>query len=306
MEHNQNFDNLLNVSAAPQDDRVAAFVAESKNNRNRCYELSEQMTEQVASDGQVFQTYLDIQSRFERYTANNALLIMAQKPDAKRLGDYGYWKDRGAYIKRGERRNPILIMEPGKEYQREDGTVGTYYNAKKVYDISQTTLSDQMKETAPPEGKLLVRAVVSNPPVSIVAADETQMPENRGAFFEPEENCIYVRKGMDASAIVKNLAPELAHAQFADGDKDYERGENAFHAYCAGYMVCRKYGIDTREFDFDTAPDMFEGMEPQEVRGELSKIRNAANTIFARMEKVLEISKNQNLQQAKAGREETR
>ena len=30
-------------------------------------------------------------------------------------------------------------MEPGKEYEREDGSTGTYYNAKKVYDISQTT-----------------------------------------------------------------------------------------------------------------------------------------------------------------------
>lgn len=36
-----NFDSMLNVSAVPQDDRTAAFIAESKNNRNRCYELSE-------------------------------------------------------------------------------------------------------------------------------------------------------------------------------------------------------------------------------------------------------------------------
>ena len=89
-----NFDSLLNVSAVPQDDRVAAFIAESKNNRNRCYELSEQVTAQVATDSGVFQQYLDIQSRFDRYTANNALLIMAQRPDAQKLGDYGYWRDQ--------------------------------------------------------------------------------------------------------------------------------------------------------------------------------------------------------------------
>lgn len=46
-----NFDSLLNVSAVPQDDKVQAFIAESKNNRNRCYELSEQVTAQVATDG---------------------------------------------------------------------------------------------------------------------------------------------------------------------------------------------------------------------------------------------------------------
>ena len=35
-----NFDSMLNVSAVPQDDKKAAFIAESKNNRSRCYELS--------------------------------------------------------------------------------------------------------------------------------------------------------------------------------------------------------------------------------------------------------------------------
>ena len=29
-----NFDAILNVSAVPQDDRVAAFIAESRNNRS--------------------------------------------------------------------------------------------------------------------------------------------------------------------------------------------------------------------------------------------------------------------------------
>ena len=115
-----NFDNLLNVSAVPKDDKKAAFIAESKNNRNRCYEMSEQMTAAVATDSQAFEQYLDVQSRFDRYTANNALLIMAQNPEAQKIGDYGYWRDQGAYVKRQERGTPILIMEPGKEYERED------------------------------------------------------------------------------------------------------------------------------------------------------------------------------------------
>ena len=45
-----NFDSMLNVSAVPQDDRTAAFIAESKNNRNRCYEVSEQMTASSATE----------------------------------------------------------------------------------------------------------------------------------------------------------------------------------------------------------------------------------------------------------------
>ncbi len=305
-----NFDAILNVSAVPQDDRVAAFIAESKNNRSRCYELSEQTTAAVATDSGAFQQYLDVQSRFDRYTANNALLIMAQNPDAQKLGDYGYWKDQGAYVKRMERKHPVLILEPGKEFEREDGSIGTYYNAKKLYDISQTTIKDKTQPQETVDEKQLIRALVSNPPVDIVAADPDQMPEEKGAIFEPEDNCIYVRKGMDAAAIFQSLTPELALAGFAKGDKDYGRDEDAFHAYCVSYMLCKKYGLDTQQYDFSQAPEFFEGMEPQEVRGELSKARDAANAILSRMAKVLDQGKNQNnrqqQQQAQHSREEAR
>lgn len=82
-------DSMLNVSAVPENDFTAAFIAESKENRNRCYELSEKMSKAVATNAQTFQQYLDMQSRFDRYTANNVLLIMAQRPNAQKLGDYG-------------------------------------------------------------------------------------------------------------------------------------------------------------------------------------------------------------------------
>ena len=291
------FDSLLNVSAVPQDDKVQAFIAESKNNRNRCYELSEQVTAQVATNGQMLQNYLDVQSTFDRYAVNNALLILAQRPDSQKLGDYGYWRNHGTYVKRMERQNPVLILEPGKTYEREDGSIGTYYNAKKLYDISQTTMNDKSMEEVSYDERSLIRASVSNPPANIVVAEPDQMPDNKGAYFEPEENCIYVRKGMDAQEIFQSLVPELVFAGYAEGNPHYDRSEDAFHAYCATYMLSKKYGMDISQFDFTHAPEFFENMEPQEVRGELSKARDAANTISGRMTRVLEQDKNLNRRQ---------
>lgn len=244
------FDSLLNASAVPQDEKVQAFIAESKNNRNRCYELSEQVTAQVATDGKMLQKYLDVQSTFDRYTTNNALLILAQRPDAQKLGDYGYWRDHGFYLKRMERQNPVLILEPGKTYKREDGTVGNYYNAKKLYDISQTTMSDTTIQKSEYEEHDLIRALVSTPPVNIVAAEPEQMPDEKGAFFKPEEGCIYVRKGMSAQEIFQNLVPELVFAGYADGNPHYDKNEDAFHVSCASYMLCKKYGMDTSRYNF--------------------------------------------------------
>lgn len=291
------FDSLLNASAVPQDEKVQAFIAESRNNRNRCYELSEQVTAQVATDGKMLQKYLDVQSTFDRYTTNNALLILAQRPDAQKLGDYGYWRDHGFYLKRMEQQNPVLILEPGKTYKREDGTVGNYYNAKKLYDISQTTMSDTTIQKSEYEEHDLIRALVSTPPVNIVAAEPEQMPDEKGAFFKPEEGCIYVRKGMSAQEIFQNLVPELVFAGYADGNPHYDKNEDVFHVSCASYMLCKKYGMDTSRYNFLHAPEFFENMEPQEVRGELSKARDAANAISGRMTRVLEQDKNLNQRQ---------
>lgn len=291
------FDTLLNASAVPQDEKVQAFIAESKNNRNRCYELSEQVTAQVATDGKLLQNYLDIQSVFDRYTANNALLILAQRPDAQKLGDYGYWRDQGTYVKRTERQNPVLILEPGKSYEREDGSIGTYYNAKKLYDISQTTMTDKTVPETKYEEHTLIRALVSTLPVDIIAAEPDQMPDGKGADFKPEEKCIYVRKGMDAQGIFQSLVPELVFAGYAEENRNYDKSEDAFHAYCASYMLCRKYGMDTSQYDFSHAPEFFEKMEPQEVRAELSKVRDAANIISSRMAKVLEQERSTNNRQ---------
>ncbi len=60
-------------------------------------------------------------------------------------------------------------------------------------------------------------------------------------------------------------------------------------------------GIDTQAYDFRYAPDFFEGMEPQEVRAELSKARDAANQISSRMAKVFEQNRMGQRQQEQAG-----
>jgi len=65
-------------------------------------------------------------------------------------------------------------------------------------------------------------------------------------------------------------------------------------------MLCKKYGIDTSRYDFSHAPEFFEKMETQEVRAELSRARDAANAISARMEKVLDQNRNATYRQSEA------
>lgn len=134
-----NFDDIF--ESVPQTDEFdkEAWAAKKKAERDEVYALADATAETICTDGSKFRDYLDVQAAFRNYSATNALLILATKPDARRLGDKDFWRDQGVYIKRQEFGRPIKIVESNGEYTRDDGSIGVSYNIKRVYDISQTT-----------------------------------------------------------------------------------------------------------------------------------------------------------------------
>ena len=105
-----NFDDIF--ESAPQTDEFdkEAWVAKKKAERDEVYALANATAEAVCADGGKFRNYLDVQAAFRNYSATNALLILATKPDARRLGDKDFWRDQGMYIKRQEFGRPIKIV----------------------------------------------------------------------------------------------------------------------------------------------------------------------------------------------------
>lgn len=228
-----------------------------------------------------------MQSRFDRYSVGNALLITAQMPQATQFKDFDAWKENGVSIKKQQK--GITILEPGEEYTREDGFVGVSYNVKKVFDISQTTSKDKEKAVVNRDERLLLKALINNSPAAIKISEE--LLDGVGALYQPETNEIAVRKGMDAQDIFRSVSQELAHAQLAAQSESYSRSEAGFKAYCASYMLCKKNGIDVSGYDFKNLPDNIREADAQSIRSELSSVREAVNDISARMAKVLEASK---------------
>jgi hypothetical protein len=135
----------------------------------------------MANDGALFQSYLDVQAHFDRYSVGNALLITAQKPEATQLADFKSWKENGVYIKKGE--SGIVLLEPGEEYTKEDGSVGVSYNSKKVFDISQTNAKPKDRRECERDERLLLKALIHNAPCPIKISQ--QMPENINAVYRP-------------------------------------------------------------------------------------------------------------------------
>ena len=50
-----------------------------------------------------------------------------------------------------------------------------------------------------------------------------------------------------------------------------------------GYMLCKKYGVDTQNFAINRIPEKLAGKEPKDIRYELSKTRNAMADIHSRV-----------------------
>jgi len=280
-----NFDDLLNNTpaeelGAPQLSSEE-YAAKKKAEREEVFELSDQTAMEVSADGGKYQSFLDLQGRLDRYSAVNTLLVFAKNPEASRLGSFDYWKRQNCSVRPGQ--TAISILEP-HEYAKEDGSPGTGYNVKKVFDISQ--VDTRKLRTAPPPSyteRQILGALISKYPMKIIGVDE--LPGDRGAMTN-EDGDILVRKGMEFSDTFRSVAYEMAGAELAT-DPELSP-EQEFSAYSATYLLCKKYGADTREFDFDKVSDVFDGMEAQEVKGELSQIRDAFENISGRMAQQLE------------------
>ncbi len=197
-------------------------------------------------------------------------------------------RENGGFTKKNEK--GFTILEPGNEYTRDDGSIGVSYNPKKVFDISQTTVRGKSQPAVNRDDRTLIRALIHNAPVIIRSVEEIAVA-NKGALFDPEERAIFVLKGMNTSDMFRSIASELALAEFANGDPAYDRNQYAFKAYCVSYMLCKRSGIDTKDYDFSRMPETFAEMDAQEIRGELSQIRDTANDISSRMVKILEQGK---------------
>lgn len=277
---------LESVLQEYEDGRLSKedFAEKKQAERQAVYDLGDQTTFEVAESGERFQQYLDVQAQFGRYSETNALLVLAQKPTATNLGDFDYWKSRGAFVKKGE--TGVSIIEPSGEYKKGDGTIGISYSIKKVFDISQVD-TRKMEVGHPkqkPTDKKLLSALISRSIVPIVLVDEHA--GYGAAVYDSEDNTIYAKRDMGFSETFQGLASAIVLAELSA--KEHPSNDLHFTAYCASYMLCKKHGVDTKAFAFDTVPTALSRLDtPQEIRQELSHIRNIAKDLGERMERSL-------------------
>lgn len=252
------------------------FAEKKRAEKERVYNLIDDTALDVMSSPEKFKAYLDTQSRMDRYSAVNALLIYSQLPKATQLKDFDDWSKDNVKIVKGAK--SISILEP-VEYSKRDGTTGISYNVKRMFDVSQTNGRKIPAPSVNRDPKEFITTMFDASPVEVQSVDELPYP-NTGAFYNNEKQTLFVKKAVGDSVVVAQcVAQELAHAQLSINSDTYSRRDMGFQAVCIGYMICKKHGIDTQNFAIERIPDEYKNMNAKEIRAFLSKTRNAMSDI---------------------------
>jgi len=262
----EDIENLIEQSnnvVYPRKFNVDEWKVKKQEEKKQTYELLDNATDEVKNDINKFRTYLDIQSKFDRYSVGNCLLIMKQQPTARLIKELNDWKKiPNVFIKK----NPlyIKILEPNGEYQKQDGSIGTSYNVKKLLDISQTNVKDN--NNIKYDDRELLKAILKSSDVNMKVVEELSGLSK----FDKEQNVIFIKRGANGDALFQSLIYEIAKSKNISTDNKV-----LDDLKCLGisYMICKRYNIDISNYSFPNNTYDLKNMDLLDVRNYLDDMR---------------------------------
>lgn len=265
-----------------------------------------------------YKQFLNVMAKFPRYSVNNIMLIMMQRPDAQLCQSFTGWKQMGRYVKKGEKGISILAPAPYKierEQTKLDEKGRPVFDADgepvkekvevtirafkvvKTFDLSQTD-GKELPTIGPSElvGNIegypkLLQALqeISPVPVSFELIDG-----DAKGFYHLEDKKNVVQDGMSEVQTIKTLLHEMAHQKLHDKDnvpeaKDISRNGKEVEAESVAYVVCQHYGINTSDYSFSYVAGWTEGKETPELKASLDKIRQTASEFIYQIDQKMEV-----------------
>ena len=267
-----------------------------------------------------YKQFLDTMAKFPRYSVNNSLLIMMQKPAAQLCQSFTGWKQMGRYVKKGEKGISILAPAPYKimkEQTKLDDKGRPVFDANgdpikekvevtikafkvvKTFDLSQTegkelpTIGPSKLSGSIEEYPKFLQALteISPVPVTFEAVDG-----GAKGYYHLEDKKIVVQDGMSEVQTIKTLLHEMAHQKLHDKDnvpesQDITRNGKEVEAESVAYVVCQHYGINTSDYSFSYVAGWSEGKETPELKASLDKIRQTASEFICQIDQKMELYK---------------
>lgn len=261
-----------------------------------------------------YKDYLRFCAKLPKYSVNNQILIMLQKPEATMCQSFLSWKNMGRSIKKGEKGIRILAPSPFK-VQQEQNKIDEYgspildkdgNNVKEIvkitinafkpvstFDISQTEGEPipniEVNElTSTIEGYETLLNSISE----IVSVPITFENISSGAkgYFSLADNRIVIQEGMSEAQTLKTLIHESAHSilhsktALDSSSEKKSKNQKETEAESVAYIVCQHYGIDTSEYSFKYLASWSNNKEVSDLKSSLDIIRETASSLIDKID----------------------
>lgn len=259
------------------------YAALKKQEREETWMQIDGQAQSVFKDGASLQKFLDFMTgQYNMPKVPNLLLLYSQNPEVKLVKSFDEWKHDRRSLRTGVHGYTYII---DTKYEK-DGEMLSGYAISKGYDITQTK-GRPLEERPQRDIHTLLEAVLKNQNIRLQIADN--LPDKIQAQYIPNQRTIYIRNGMSEITTFHAINRELACAALDQHDGNYARNRVNAQAFCATYILGKRYGVDVSGFDLEKVAGIQEHgqKDPQELRLFLNDVRTAAYGIRGHIERNL-------------------
>jgi Putative metallopeptidase family (DUF6782)/N-terminal domain of anti-restriction factor ArdC len=269
-------------------------MSETTEQIRRRHEQREQIRAAVSElvNAEGFRRWLDVRSRFHRYSFGNCLLIAMQRPDATHVAGYKAWAAKfERQVRKGEKAirilAPITVKRPDPA-TGDERYVCVGFRGACVFDIAQTDGPElpAPPECVPAEGDCLEahRSALEGLARELGYVTYYYAPPSGAlGFCDRVGRRIVVDPNLAPNAQVSVLVHELAHAQGIDY-ADYARAESETIVEATTMIVLGGLGFDTSAF---SVPYIAGWAKDDQGLAALEKFAGAIDGCARRLEKAL-------------------
>ena len=238
--------------------------------------------------------WLDVQSRFHRYSFGNTLLIALQRPEATQVAGFHARLRLSRHVRKGEKGIAIIAPVVRRTRVKDEATgdeqvitgAPSAFRIAHVFDLAQT---DGTELPAVPVHKLegddtdgLYTRLLAVAHSLGFTVEEDYLENGVNGDCNHADARIRVEVRNEPKQQVKTLAHELAHAILHGSRQELSRERKELEAESVAYVVCTDLGIDSSEYSFGyLATWSGGGTEAQRAITESAqRIQNAAHLIL--------------------------
>lgn len=232
-------------------------------------------------------SYLDASQSVQGYSERNKLLILSRYPDTVKTESFEGWKQKGRYVKKGEKGIEIFAPKIVKlqKNQMPDGTDIVTETLKFVpafvFDLSQTEGAEFAAEETEKkrfEDEFIYDSLRSMTPYKIQFGSAECCDDRRQE--------ITFKMGLSDTEILQSLLRHIVH--IAVKKEQRERWEKEILEEGVFYLLAVQFGLKTTLFAFESLTQFRKEMEWQDRLILLEKISESARRISARLNDRLE------------------